>query len=97
MFALRIRGGDNALVFQAGSASALATSVLTLSSDGALYERLSQNAESAADGYLCPLKWDRLISSWLDPVHGEDIDHHRLEETLASATTQRGIEPGAPV
>jgi glycosyltransferase involved in cell wall biosynthesis len=97
MFALRIRGGDNALVFQAGSPSALAASVLELSSDGALYERLSRNAESAADGYLCPLKWDRLITSWLDPARGEDIDQHRLDETLASATGERALEPGAPV
>lgn len=97
MFALRIRGGDNALVFEAGSASALATSVLTLASDAALYERLSRNAESAADGYLCPLKWDRLITSWLDPAHGENIDQHRLEETLAAETSERALEPGAPV
>jgi glycosyltransferase involved in cell wall biosynthesis len=96
MFALRIRSGENALVFQAGSPVELAASVLSLASDAALYERLSHNAESAADGYLCPLKWDRLITSWLDPAHGEDIDQHRLDEALAAGPSSPAVEKRLP-
>jgi glycosyltransferase involved in cell wall biosynthesis len=87
MFALRIHPGENALVFEAGSPGALAARILELASDAALYERLSQNAESAADGYLCPLKWDRLITAWLDPAHTEDISRHRLEEAVETIDT----------
>ena len=97
MFALRIRAYENALVFAAGSPSALAASVLELASDAALYQRLSENAESAADGYLCPLKWDRLITSWLDPVHGDDIQQHRLDEALAELPLDHDGNPSAQV
>lgn len=97
MFALRIRAHENALVFTAGSPTALARSVLELASDAALYRRLSLNAESAADGYLCPLKWDRLITSWLDPVHGDDIQQHRLDEALAALPLDHDGNPSAPV
>jgi len=91
MFALRIHAGENALVFEAGSPGALAARVIELASDAALYESLSQNSESAADGYLCPLKWDRLITAWLDPEHAEDISRHRLEQAVET------IEAGVPV
>lgn len=82
MFALRIEPGINALVFEAGSHEALAARVLELASDAQLYERLSRNAESAAEGYLCPLKWDRLIAAWLDPTHAEAIEGHSLPESV---------------
>jgi glycosyltransferase involved in cell wall biosynthesis len=78
MFQLRIRDRENALVFHAGDPSSLAAKVRELTADVALYERLSENAEKAAEGYLCPLKWDRLIEAWLDPSHGQDIQHHLL-------------------
>ncbi|MDB4974763.1 MAG: glycosyl transferase group 1 [Myxococcaceae bacterium] len=82
MFKLRIKAYENALVFAAGSPAALAARVRELASDADLYVRLSQNAERAAEGYLCPLKWDRLIAAWLDPQHSADIDQHRLAESV---------------
>jgi glycosyltransferase involved in cell wall biosynthesis len=85
MFQLRIRDRENALIFSAGSPASLAARVRELSSDGALYERLSRNAEQAADGYLCPLKWDRLIEAWLDPQHGEQIQRHLLSSREPAA------------
>jgi glycosyltransferase involved in cell wall biosynthesis len=88
MFQLRIKPYENALVFEAGSPSSLSERVRELATDRALYERLSQSAEQAAEGYLCPLKWDRLIDAWLDPEHGEDIQRHLLNhapEVAASA------------
>ncbi|MDB4985445.1 MAG: glycosyltransferase [Myxococcaceae bacterium] len=82
MFKLRIKAYENALVFAAGSPAALAARVRELSSDPDLYVRLSKNAERAAEGYLCPLKWDRLIAAWLDPQRSGDIDQHRLAESV---------------
>jgi glycosyltransferase involved in cell wall biosynthesis len=82
MFKLRIKAYENALVFAAGSPAALAARVRELSSDPDLYQRLSQNAERAAEGYLCPLKWDRLIAAWLDPQSSSDIDRHRLADSV---------------
>jgi glycosyltransferase involved in cell wall biosynthesis len=80
MFQLRIRDGENALVFEAGSPGSLASRIRELATDAALYEMLSANAEQAAEGYLCPLKWDRLIEAWLDPSHGEEIQRNLLSE-----------------
>jgi glycosyltransferase involved in cell wall biosynthesis len=78
MFHLRIRDGENALVFHAGSPTSLAGRIRKLFADAALYERLSENGAQAAEGYLCPLKWDRLIEAWLDPSHGREIQDHLL-------------------
>ena len=66
MFALRMRDGFNALVFRAQSAAHLAARVRELMSNPIVYESLSRNAETAANDYLCPLKWDRLLTAWLD-------------------------------
>jgi glycosyltransferase involved in cell wall biosynthesis len=85
MFALRIRGGENALVFPAGSAERLADCVLELAHDEALYAQLSKNAENAAQGYLCPLKWDRLIAGFLDPSAPRDIEQYRLVEAVSES------------
>ncbi|MET0284727.1 MAG: glycosyltransferase family 4 protein [Polyangiales bacterium] len=78
MFQLRIRDGENALVFEAGKPGSLASRIRELTADAALYERLSANAEQAAEGYLCPLKWDRLIEAWLNPAHGAEIQRNLL-------------------
>lgn len=86
MFQLRIHHRENALVFTAGSPVSLAEMVRLLMDDADLYERLSLNAEQAADGYLCPLKWDQLIDAWLDPRHEAEIERHLLSvEGAASA------------
>jgi glycosyltransferase involved in cell wall biosynthesis len=86
MFQLRIRHQENALVFTAGAPAALAERVRELASDSALYERLSENSARAAEDYLCPLKWDRLIDAWLDPTHGEDIQRNLLSSTRVAAS-----------
>ncbi len=65
MFALRIRDRFNALVFPERNPEALAQCIDDLASSPALYAKLSNAAEKAAEGYLCPLKYDRLISAFL--------------------------------
>ena len=65
MFALKLRDEDNALIFKAGDADALAHRILALATDPALYARLSRNGEAAAARFFCPLKYDELISRWL--------------------------------
>lgn len=66
MFALRIRDGFSALVFRAESPANLALRARELMSSPKMYEELSRNAEAAAKNYLCPLKWDRLLTTWLE-------------------------------
>lgn len=67
MFAIRMKDAQNCLVFEASSPSSLADSVRRLMEEPELYIRLSQAAETATEDYLCPLKWDRLVFSWLSP------------------------------
>ncbi|HEX5660788.1 MAG TPA: glycosyltransferase family 4 protein [Polyangiales bacterium] len=85
MFQLRIRDDENALVFRAGDPSSLAARVRQLIAETKLYERLSENAVQAAEGYLCPLKWDRLIEAWLDPAHGAEIQSNLLSTQPVTA------------
>lgn len=75
MFALRIRDGFNALVFRAESPDDLAKRIRDLMGSPATYESLSVNAETAAEHYLCPLKWDRLISAWLAGDHSTILSY----------------------
>jgi glycosyltransferase involved in cell wall biosynthesis len=65
MFALKIRDGYNALVFRERDCAAFAGRIEELSRSPELYLRLSANALAAADAYLCPLKYDQLISGFL--------------------------------
>ena len=65
MFALKLHDKENALIFKAGDADALAHRILALAADPALYARLSRNGEAAAAQFFCPLKYDELISRWL--------------------------------
>lgn len=85
MFALRIRDGENALVFRAADPAALAARIEQLAQSPALYRALSERAEQAADGYLCPLKWDRLISGWLAPEQPHELDRYRLSCAIEQA------------
>jgi glycosyltransferase involved in cell wall biosynthesis len=65
MFRVKLRDGENALIFKAGDAGALADRIRLLAGDPVLYARLSRNAEAAAEQFFCPLKYDELISRWL--------------------------------
>ena len=65
MFRVKLRDGENALIFKAGDVGALAGRIRLLAGDPALYARLSRNAEAAAEQFFCPLKYDELISRWL--------------------------------
>lgn len=80
MFRLRIRDGVNAVVHRERDAKHLARRVLDVTTDPELYARLSRTADDAAEGYLCPLKWDVLVSGFLEP----DERRRMREYTLAS-------------
>ncbi len=81
MFKLRIRDGVNAVVHREKDSANIADSVLRLCDDAELYERLSRAAEHADDEYLCPLKWDKLVSDFLDDDDREKLLAHSLERT----------------
>ena len=66
MFALKIRDGYNAVVFPERDCAAFARRIEELMKSPGLYSRLSANALAAADAYLCPLKYDRLIAGFLE-------------------------------
>jgi len=78
MFALKIRNLHNALVFPERNTDAFAECIDKLISSPQLYESLSQTAENAAKGYLCPLKYDQLISGFLDPTERRKLRNFSL-------------------
>lgn len=83
MFALRIRHGVNAMVHRAGDPGSLADRVLEVLDTEGLYQRLSDDAVRVADGYLCPLKWDRLVSAFLDPTERAALERYTLKSSPA--------------
>lgn len=78
MFRLRIRDGYNAVVHRERDAKHLAQRIREVTDDGELYARLSRTADEAAEGYLCPLKWDVLVSGFLDPSERERMREYTL-------------------
>lgn len=80
MFALKIRDRRNALVFPERNPMALAQRIDELASSPQLYAELSNAGAEAEQGYLCPLKYDRLISDFLDPARRAGL----LEYSLAN-------------
>lgn len=78
MFALRIRDGIEALVHPERNPEALADRVERLASDRRLYEELSVRGEESVKDYLCPLKWDRLLEDFVDPVRRPQLRRHSL-------------------
>ena len=78
MFALKIRDRYNALVFPERNTEAFAECIDELASSPELYAKLSSTAEKAAEGYLCPLKYDRLISDFLSPTERSKLRNYSL-------------------
>ncbi len=81
MFELRIKHRENALVHRERDPESLAACVLELASDASLYERLSRDSAQAAATYLCPLKWDELVSGFLRPDERQALLAHSLAAT----------------
>lgn len=67
MFALKVRDRDNALVFRERDPDALARCVEELAGSAQFYVKLSSTAGKAAETYLCPLKYDQLLSDFMAP------------------------------
>lgn len=82
MFALRIRDGSEALVHKERDPKSIAAALSRLATDSLLYEQLSQQAATSIKGYLCPLKWDKLVEAFIS----EDA-----EETLKSLTLDKQL------
>jgi glycosyltransferase involved in cell wall biosynthesis len=79
MFALRIHNCDNALVFPEQDIDGFAACIENLMSSPELYAKLSHEAEHAAEGYLCPLKYHQLIAAFLDPAERGKLLSYSLE------------------
>lgn len=71
---------ETALVFRAGEVAALAAAIRRLSSDPALYSRMSSNSERAWQALQLPVTWGDLIERWLaDDEAGRNwLGEHRL-------------------
>jgi glycosyltransferase involved in cell wall biosynthesis len=78
MFALRIRNGENAIVFPERNPQLLAAAVETLMDAPELYVKLSEGAEKAAENYLCPLKYDRIISNFISTAERKGLGGYSL-------------------
>jgi glycosyltransferase involved in cell wall biosynthesis len=78
MFALRIRNGENAIVFPERNPELLAAAVEKLMDAPELYVKLSEGAEKAAENYLCPLKYDRIISNFISTAERKGLGGYSL-------------------
>ena len=93
MFALRIRDRVNALVFPERDPAAFAERIDELASSPELYVKLSNAAEKAADGYLCPLKYDRLISDFLTPTERSKLrDYSLANYAILDSILRQGLQ-----
>jgi len=82
MFALKIRDRYNALVFPERNPEAFANRIEELATSPELYARLSNNAGNAAEDYLCPLKYDRLITDFLNAQERPKLRRYSLANTI---------------
>ena len=80
MFAAKIRDRDNSLVFPERNPEAIADCVDNLASSPELYASLSAAGANAADNYLCPLKYDCLISDFLSPTGRSQLRRYSLSQ-----------------
>jgi glycosyltransferase involved in cell wall biosynthesis len=80
MFALKIKDHYNALVFPERNPEAFANRIAELASSPRLYSRLSLNSGNAAEGYLCPLKYDQLITEFLSAEERANLQRYSLEK-----------------
>jgi glycosyltransferase involved in cell wall biosynthesis len=78
MFAIKIRDHENALVFSQRNSTGLAACILELATSPKLYAKLSQVAGTAAEGFLCPVKYDQMILRFLDPVERRKLYAYSL-------------------
>ena len=78
MFALKIRNRYNALVFPERNPEAFADCIDNLAASPELYAQLSNAARKSADSFLCPLKYDRLISGFLSPRERNRLREYSL-------------------
>ena len=72
MFAGRVAHRKSCMVFRASNPESLFEVIDELVSDGALYERLSRNADQICLNFHEPLKWDQVISRWLSASTEDD-------------------------
>ena len=66
MFRLKIQDRVNGVVFRASDVASLVQSLQQLRDDRDLYARLSRQAEETVRDYFCPLKYENLISAFLE-------------------------------
>jgi glycosyltransferase involved in cell wall biosynthesis len=65
MFRGALSHEETALVFPAGNVEAFADAIRRLTTDAALYARLSENSERAWQALQLPVAWGELIERWL--------------------------------
>jgi glycosyltransferase involved in cell wall biosynthesis len=78
MFALRLKNHESALVFAEKNCTALAQCVSELATSPSVYEGLSERSADAAEAFLCPLKYDVLISRFLEPRSRQGLLEYAL-------------------
>lgn len=72
MFEGRVVHRESGMVFRAASPQSLFDTIDELTSDRTLYEGLSANAEQTCRDFHEPLKWDQVISRWLESTSEND-------------------------
>ena len=72
MFRGRVIDRESVVVFRASSPASLFGAIRDLGADPGLYERLSAGAAETCAAFFGPLKWDQLVTHWLQ---GGEADH----------------------
>ena len=73
MFRGRLEDRRTAMVFEAGDASGMASTVAALMDSPALYEALSEASLPAWEALQIPVKWGDLVRSWAAPERPGDL------------------------
>jgi len=81
MFAMKFRDRENAMVFPERNVSAFADCIQELALSPTLYSRLASNSFKAAKQFLHPLKYDRLISDFLNAKARASLRKYSMAES----------------
>jgi glycosyltransferase involved in cell wall biosynthesis len=72
MFGARIEHGRSGVLFKASNPQSLYETVHDLVNNADLYERLSRDGDHLARNFHGPLKWDQVVTRWLNGSAADD-------------------------
>jgi glycosyltransferase involved in cell wall biosynthesis len=85
MFRGNVQHRVSGMMFPAGDGIALADCMAELMGNPALYAQISQNTQAAWENLQLPVRWNDLVTHWVDPQGSAWLQAHRLESGIYDA------------